>query len=213
MGHKPTPAAQKDRKPLHLLPPRKSDAYVLSAPPCVRHAVSWPTFGTRDSAASVSATSWFMIVRTGQIALMPPAVWPAHSTHSCGRPAWVVETIRLRRRSRSRRASSRLPLHSFKKAVGKERGTVWKPAVPGSGLMSLRTSTFTTSSDLAPVIACFHSSGAGASVQAMNRVPRLTPTAPSMSAAAMPRPSKMPPAATTEWGTPRQRLAAPGSSC
>jgi hypothetical protein len=34
----------------------------------------------------------------------------------------------------------------------------------------------------------------------MNRVPRLTPTAPSINAAAMPRPSKMPPAATTGMG-------------
>jgi hypothetical protein len=37
-------------------------------------------------------------------------------------------------------------------------------------------------------------------MQAMNRVPILTPAAPSMSAAAMPRPSKMPPAATTGIG-------------
>jgi hypothetical protein len=42
-----------------------------------------------------------------------------------------------------------------------ERKTVPKPAVPGSGLMSLRTSAFMTSSDFAATIARFHSSGAG----------------------------------------------------
>lgn len=68
--------------------------------------------------------------------------------------------------------SSRLPPHSSRKAVRKERSTVWKPAVPGSGLTSLRTWAFTVSSDLARTIACFHSSAAGASAQAMNRVPR-----------------------------------------
>jgi hypothetical protein len=66
--------------------------------------------------------------------------------------------------------------------------------------MSLRTSTFIASSDCASVIAFFHSFGAGASVEAMKRVPRLTPAAPSISAAAMPRPSKMPPDATTGIG-------------
>jgi hypothetical protein len=55
-------------------------------------------------------------------------------------------------------------------------------------------------SDWAARIACFHFSEIGASLEARKRVPRLTPTAPSMKAAAMPRPSKMPPAATTGIG-------------
>jgi hypothetical protein len=42
---------------------------------------------------------------------------------------------------------------------------------------------------LPPLIACFQSSSMGASFDARNRVPMLTPTAPSMRAAAMPRPS------------------------
>ena len=49
-------------------------------------------------------------------------------------------------------------------------------------------------------MACFHPSDTGASRQAINHVPTFTPTAPSISAAAMPRPSKMPPAATTGTG-------------
>ena len=81
-----------------------------------------------------------------------------------------------------------------------ERSTVPKPAVPGSGLMSLRTCALIASSEFALAIASFHSSGTGASREATKRVPRLTPTAPSISAAAMPRPSKMPPAATTGIG-------------
>jgi len=50
--------------------------------------------------------------------------------------------------------------------------------------MSLRTSTFIAPSDAAVAIACFHSSSAGASFEAINLVPRLTPAAPSISAAA-----------------------------
>jgi Nitronate monooxygenase len=103
-----------------------------------------------------------IIVATGKISLMPPAVWPAQRIHSCWRPAWVVETIWPRNRSRSRRASSRFALHSLKKAVGRDRGIVGKPFVPGIGLMSLSTSTLMTSSDWAAVIASFHSFGAGA---------------------------------------------------
>src|SRR6516165_3249044 len=87
-----------------------------------------------------------------------------------------------------------------KNAVGSERNTVLNPAVPGSGVMSLRTSALIACSDFALRIACFHSCGAGPSFEAINRVPRLTPAAPSMSAAAMPRPSKMPPEATTGSG-------------
>src|SRR5262245_36459700 len=49
--------------------------------------------GALDSAASVSAISRRMMSPTERTSLMPPAVWPAVSRHSCGRPAWVVETI------------------------------------------------------------------------------------------------------------------------
>ena len=60
--------------------------------------------------------------------------------------------------------------------------------------MSFRTSTLIEFSEAAAVIACFHSFGAqGASVRSDKPRPRLTPAAPSMSAAAMPRPSKIPP--------------------
>ena len=45
-----------------------------------------------------------------------------------------------------------------------ERSTVPKPAVPGSGLMSLSTCALIASSEFARVIACFHSSGTGASL-------------------------------------------------
>ena len=127
----------------------------------------------RDSAASVSAMRRRIIVATGKISLMPPAVWPAQRIHSCWRPAWVVETIWPRNRSRSRHASSRFALHSVKKAVGRDRGIVGKPFVPGIGLMSLSTSTLMTSSDWAAVIASFHSFGAGASIEAIKRVPEI----------------------------------------
>jgi hypothetical protein len=70
-------------------------------------------------------------------------------------------------------------------------GDSWDVCDATGGTMSLSTSTRIT----AEIIARFHSSGAGDSWQAMKRVP-----APSIKAAAMPRPSKMPPAATTGIG-------------
>src|SRR5262249_54454062 len=54
--------------------------------------------------------------------------------------------------------------------------------------------------EFAATIACFHSSSIVASFEARKRVPRFTPTAPSISAAAMPRPSNIPPEATTGMG-------------
>jgi hypothetical protein len=46
--------------------------------------------GALDSTASVSAISRRMISAMGRISLIPPAVWPAVSRHSCCRPAWVT---------------------------------------------------------------------------------------------------------------------------
>src|SRR5262245_21216052 len=56
---------------------------------------------------------------------------------------------------------------------------------------------FTASSEFAATIACLHPL---ASFEASKRVPRLTPAAPSISAAAMPRPSNSPPVSTTGIG-------------
>lgn len=50
--------------------------------------------------------------------------------------------------------------------------------------------------------ACLATSGAPDSLAVTNRVPTQTAPAPSMSAAAIPRPSYMPPAATTCTGLP-----------
>lgn len=165
---------------------------------CCRAIATRPE--ARTSASLASPTSRRINSATAGMSVMPPAVCPAVSKVASGRPVCVVEMISALRRSRSRRASSRLALQRSRNSVWIERSTVPKPAVPGSGTMSLTTSALMMSSDFAAMIARFHSSDAGDSRHAMKRVPRLTPAAPSIKAAAMPRPSKMPPAATTGIG-------------
>ena len=58
-----------------------------------------------------------MISATGKISRMPPAVWPAVSNVSWRRPACALAVMSAQRRSRSRRASSRLVLHSSMNGV------------------------------------------------------------------------------------------------
>ena len=104
-----------------------------------------------------------------------------------------------RRRSASRLASSRRCCQVSMNGVRRARMTVPYPRLPGTGLISFQTSTLTASCASASTIRCFHPSGMGASTEARNRVPTLTPTAPRTKAAAR-RPSAMPPAATTGRG-------------
>ena len=91
-----------------------------------------------------------------------------------------------------------LPGVNERRAQGADDGAI--PRLPGTGLMSFQTSTLTASCASASTIRCFHPSGMGASTEARNRVPILTPAAPRTKAAARPRPSAMPPAATTGRG-------------
>jgi hypothetical protein len=65
------------------------------------------------------------------------------------------------------------------------------------GMMRSLLSTLTASSASAATIRSFQAPAIRISVEARNRVPIDTPWAPSASAAARPRPSAMPPAATT----------------
>ena len=69
--------------------------------------------------------------------------------------------------------------------------------------MSLTKSSWTHDCESDAMIDFFHTSPTGDSSQARNRVPRFTPAAPSTSAAASPRPSAIPPAATTGRRTNR----------
>jgi hypothetical protein len=64
--------------------------------PIQRAARLWPSqrkSSARDRAASVSATRRCIISATGRISLIPPAVCPAVSRVSCGRPTWCVASI------------------------------------------------------------------------------------------------------------------------
>ena len=85
----------------------------------------------RASAASVSLTRRRIISATGSISLMPPAVCPAVSKHSCWRPASGCHDNVDFAAGRARgRASSRLALHSVKNGVGRrsQNGLVAKGA-------------------------------------------------------------------------------------
>src|SRR6478736_5440450 len=64
-------------------------------------------------------------------------------------------------------------------------------------VLPVKPRLITVSSSCAPSSASLYPLTARASGVAMNRVPSQTPSAPRLSAAARPRPSKMPPAATT----------------
>ena len=98
-----------------------------------REAVS-PNCGARASAASVSAISRRIISPTDRISSMPPTVWPAVRRHSCWRPAWVVDTIRALRRSRSRRASSRASCSTRRERMyGESAGPCENPPCPEAG--------------------------------------------------------------------------------
>ena len=66
--------------------------------------------------------------------------------------------------------------------------------------MSVKTSTLIASSAAAARMARFHAPAMGASTEARKRVPTFAPCPPSTSAAASPRPSAMPPAASTGTG-------------
>jgi hypothetical protein len=59
------------------------DSYILAAPICWLCEAIPLKLDARDSTASVSAMSCRMIAPTDRISLMPPAVWPAQSIHSC----------------------------------------------------------------------------------------------------------------------------------
>lgn len=74
------------------------------------------------------------------------------------------------------------------------------PSVPGLGFIALMNPAWIQSWDGWVTRAFFHRSPTGDSAEARKRLPRLTPAAPRVTAAAMPLPSAMPPAATTGTG-------------
>ena len=81
-------------------------------------------------------------------------------------------------------------------------GLAARKAVPPGGMVNggmtrSACGTLTASRPSASMMRCFQASLMRISVVAKNRVPRLAPWAPSINAAAMPRPSAIPPAATT----------------
>ncbi len=86
-------------------------------------------------------------------------------------------------------------MSSVRKARGANGMPTWGSV--NGGMTRSACGTLTASSAPDATILCFHAGSIDISVVARNRVPRQTPSAPSASAAAIPRPSAIPPAATT----------------
>jgi hypothetical protein len=111
-------------------------------------------------------------------------------------------------RSRSRRASSRSAAPFRQEPVWQRPQHGDKPAVPGSGVMSLSTSAFMVVLRLSVDDRLLPFLQAPGFFDAMSELPRLTPAAPSTSAAAMPRRQRCRPRRRPDWRH-RSPLAAP----
>ena len=110
-------------------------------------------------------------------------------------------------------SSSPRPAHSSANGVRSTRPAAGQCGRLYGGSSTSSRSSWTASREAASTIICFHSRVTAISVEARKRVPMTTPWAPSASAAARPRPSAIPPAATTgmspatstTWGTRLRR--------